>query len=137
MYCPNPDCPDVQETGEPGEYRDDVRVCPKCGAELISGAPGDDRDGAGTGAEGDAESTGALVAVAAFNYRQDAELAASFLQANGVEAAVFGDDCGGTDPRIGFSSRARVMVPEGQAALAATLLDQASAASAEGGEPCN
>ncbi len=124
MYCPNPNCPDVQESGEPGEYRDDVRACPKCGAELVPGTPSAERDGAGTGPEGDAEPDGPLVAVASFNYRQDAELAASFLQANGVEAGVFGDDCGGTDPRVGFSSRARVMVPEGQARLAATLLEE-------------
>ena len=137
MYCPNPDCPDVQESGEPGEYRDDVRVCPKCGAELVPGTPAEALDAAGAGSAGDEDADGPLVAVAAFNYRQDAELAASFLQANGVEAGVFGDDCGGTDPRVGFSSRARVMVPEGQARLAATLLDQASGAPAEGSEPCS
>ena len=137
MYCPNPECPDVQESGEPAEYRDDVRVCPKCGAALAPGAPPDAREDGGTGGPDEEGSSGPLVAVASFNYRQDAELAVSFLLANGVEAAVFADDCGGTDPRVGFGSRARVMVPEGRAELATTLLDQASGAPAEGGEPCS
>ncbi len=34
MLCPNPDCPDVQETGTPGEYRQDVERCPRCGTTL-------------------------------------------------------------------------------------------------------
>jgi hypothetical protein len=46
------------------------------------------------------------------------------LLASGVRAVVFADDCGGTDPRVGFGSRARVMVPEDQAELALSLLGQ-------------
>src|SRR3972149_4365290 len=32
MYCPNPDCPHAQQTGEPAEYREGVAQCPDCGA---------------------------------------------------------------------------------------------------------
>jgi hypothetical protein len=45
------------------------------------------------------------------------------LVANGVQAVVLSDDCGGIDPRIGFGSRSRVMVPDGQAKLALSLLE--------------
>ena len=35
MFCPNPECIDVQESGKPGEYVDGVTVCPKCGTLLV------------------------------------------------------------------------------------------------------
>ena len=34
MYCPNPDCHDVQETGRPGEYQQGIVTCPLCGTML-------------------------------------------------------------------------------------------------------
>jgi hypothetical protein len=39
MYCPNPDCPIAQRTGEPAEYREGVTQCADCGAELVEELP--------------------------------------------------------------------------------------------------
>ncbi len=39
MYCPNEDCPDVKQTGSPGEYRDEVARCPRCGSDLVEDLP--------------------------------------------------------------------------------------------------
>lgn len=36
--CPNPDCPDLEATGSPGEYVSGIQVCPYCGAELVDPA---------------------------------------------------------------------------------------------------
>ena len=52
MYCPNPECPDRARTGEPGEYRDGVTVCPYCSTPLEE-APGAAWSWAGPASEGD------------------------------------------------------------------------------------
>lgn len=62
MYCPNPECPDRAATGRPGEYRDDMTVCPVCGSGLTRGswedlaarppAPAERDDGSGAGGAG-------------------------------------------------------------------------------------
>ena len=132
MYCPNRACPDFQESGEPGEYRDEIRVCPKCGARLVAEPPPELRRATAAAGEADEAPSGALVAVASFHYRQDADLAAAFLQANGVAAVVFGHYSGSTDPRIGFGSRVRVMAPESQVRLATALLEEAPRSPGDG-----
>ncbi len=125
MYCPNRECIDFEETGEPGEYRDDIEVCPKCGARLVHEAP-DLRERGSVGVDEDECTPGQpLVAVAAFNYRQQADLAASMLLGAGLDAVVFGDDCGTVDPALGFATRCRLMVPENQAESALALLEKA------------
>jgi hypothetical protein len=126
VFCPNRDCPDFQESGAPGEYREGIVVCPKCGAQLVSEPPAlveAEEPGSETSEERDRD-LGPLVVVASFNYHQDADLAVSMLLANGLRAAAFADDGGGTDPRIGFGSRTGGMVPESQADLALSLLEQ-------------
>ena len=35
MICPNPECPDVQRTGNPGRYRQGFTHCAKCDAALV------------------------------------------------------------------------------------------------------
>ena len=127
MYCPNRECVDFEETGEPGEYRDDIEVCPKCGARLVHARPelsSVDDVGVGGGEDGDLPEE-PLVAVASFNYRQDADLAVSMLRSNGVPAAVSSVGFGG-DPRVDFGSRVRVIVSESDAKLAEGLLEQVS-----------
>lgn len=125
MYCPNRECIDFEETGEPGEYRDDIEVCPKCGSRLVHELP-DLRPPEEVEDVADPDDPeGTLVAVAAFNYRQDADLAASMLLGAGLAAVVFGDDCGTVDPSLGFSTQCRLMVPEDQVSLALSLLEQA------------
>jgi hypothetical protein len=39
MYCPNPDCPDLDAQGIPGEYFPEVTHCPICGAALVAEMP--------------------------------------------------------------------------------------------------
>ena len=53
MYCPNPECVDVLESGRPGEYRDEYSTCPKCGARLVSTPPEGSEAGSQPASEGD------------------------------------------------------------------------------------
>lgn len=127
MFCPNPQCPDLVESGEPGEYREGILTCPKCGASLVPehpSPPEDDQTSAGVPRDRSPQES--PVEVASFNYRHDAEVARSILAANGVEAFVFGDDCGGVHPGIGFGTKTRLMVPASQASEAAALLREAA-----------
>jgi len=39
MYCPNPECPHAQRTGEPAEYREGVAQCPDCGSTVVEERP--------------------------------------------------------------------------------------------------
>ena len=39
MYCPNPDCPDLDEVGIPAEFLPDVTHCHICGAALVTEIP--------------------------------------------------------------------------------------------------
>jgi len=39
MFCPNDECPDFVNTGLRSEYRDDVMVCPYCGASMVAHRP--------------------------------------------------------------------------------------------------
>ena len=39
MYCPNPDCPHAQRTGEPAEYREGTSQCQDCGSTLVEARP--------------------------------------------------------------------------------------------------
>ena len=127
MYCPNPECLDFIEDGVPGEYLDTVSVCPKCGTRLVAGPPpealgGSARD-AGLGAPGREDDP--PVEVASFGSRQDAELAAGYLVARGIEAVVLADDAGGEFAGVGSGSGARVLVPTSRVAEALALLDEA------------
>ncbi len=126
MFCPNEHCPDFEDTGIHGEYVDTIWGCPVCGTRLVPelpqqptrAAPGDS-DGAAS------EETGrALVAVASFNTRQDADVAASYLEAQGIRALVAPDDVGGAYGAVGFAAGYRVFVPEDLAGDAAALLER-------------
>lgn len=50
VVCPNPECPDLEATGVPGEYVSGTEVCPYCGAELVAPAWIDRLDARSTGA---------------------------------------------------------------------------------------
>jgi ketosteroid isomerase-like protein len=39
MYCPAPECPHAQRTGEPAEYRDGITQCQDCGSPLVEARP--------------------------------------------------------------------------------------------------
>ena len=63
-----------------------------------------------------------LVVIATYTFRQDAELVVTYLINNGVDAVESPDDCGGTNPVVGFATGIRLLVPESQAKRAITVL---------------
>jgi hypothetical protein len=127
MFCPNPECLDFVEGGVHGEYVDTVTTCPVCGARLVETLPDEHGDRLQThDASLDAgPACGAPVAVAAFRSRQEAELAMSLLEANGITVFESVDDVGGTYPDMGLSGGTRLLVPEPQVAAAVALLESA------------
>ena len=127
MYCPNPECLDFIEDGVPGEYVDTVSVCPKCGTRLVAGPPPETLGGSGqeTRPRAAAREDDPPVEVASFGSRQDAELAAGYLVARGIEAVVLADDAGGEFAGVGSGSGARVLVPTSRVAEALALLEEA------------
>ena len=62
----------------------------------------------------------------AFYYRHEADLAASYLKAHGVEAVVVADDCGAVDPALGFGRQVQVLVPSEMVDKARALLATSS-----------
>ena len=48
MYCPNPDCPHAQRTGEPAEYRGGITECHDCGSALVEARPTERVEESGT-----------------------------------------------------------------------------------------
>jgi hypothetical protein len=135
MYCTNPECPDFLQSGIHGEYREGLTVCPKCDAPLVPERPHPPASEVPEGLVGLAlpPLPGPLVALASFNFRQDADLVVSMLLANGVNAVVACDDCGALDPGLGFGTRARVLVAASQVEVASALLAQAEPAGPPGG----
>ncbi len=127
MFCPNPECLDFVEGGVHGEYVETVTTCPVCGARLVATLPAEhggrlEAQGASLDAE---PACGVPVAVAAFRSRQEAKLAMSLLEANGITVFESVDDVGGAYPDMGFSGGTRLLVPEPQVAAAIALLESA------------
>jgi len=125
-FCPNRECVDFHQTGEPGEYREGVVVCPKCGIHLVVERPVPPAaEPAVPEGAGEDQVAGPLVAVATFELEHQANLAASFLASNGIVVLIAADDCGRTDPILGIvTGGLRLMVSESQAKLALALLEQ-------------
>ncbi|MBZ5537560.1 MAG: hypothetical protein LAO31_16510 [Acidobacteriia bacterium] len=135
MFCPNPECPDLEGSKTPSEYVDGITKCPICGTWLVDQMPKiqspadqpdsemDNTDIESSNELTDNELTEELVVVASFNYRQDADLAMTFLNANGIEVFESGDDLGGWNPGLGFASRTRLLVHKSNAEKAIALLD--------------
>jgi len=69
MYCPNPECPDLVESGVRGEYIFGMTQCPTCGTPLVERAAIDNAE--------------ALRQVDA-----DVDVETVFVTADGTEAAV-------------------------------------------------
>ena len=65
----------------------------------------------------------ALVVIATFGDRAGAEVAASALDAAGIEAVVRSDDSGGLRPAMTFSNGAELIVRETDAEAAREILD--------------
>ena len=135
MFCPNRECPDFVEDGAPGEYVDSVTLCPKCGTTLVADWPPAEQDDeepeeSVTPPEsterpvvGDASvPDGPLVAVAAYDYPDEAEPLISALVAAGVSVFQFLDDGRDFPDQNDVPACTRVLVPQNQARLAADLL---------------
>ena len=127
MFCPNPECLDFVEGGVHGEYVETVTTCPVCGARLVATPPGEHEANlpAQDYPAAAEPACGALVAVASFRSRQDADLAISLLDANGITVFESADDVGGAYPAVGFNGGTRLLVPEPQVAAAIALLESA------------
>lgn len=133
MYCPNTECPDFLEDGRPGEYVDTVTVCPKCGAALVPDWPPETEMPANEPAWDEAAAdesgpdptppppAGLLVAVAAFDYPDEAQALVAALAERGIVAYQFFDDGRDFADDAGIAHCTRVLVPESQARSAAAL----------------
>jgi Putative prokaryotic signal transducing protein len=79
------------------EYKKGFSRCSDCDVDLTSELPEEYVD---------------LINIKTFSSRQDAELAKGLLAANGVNAVVSGDDYGGINPGLSFSTGVRLLVKE-------------------------
>lgn len=124
-HCPNPECPDRPAHGRPGEYRDEVDVCPFCGTPLEWGPPPEpvsrgNADLPPPGEPGDSNSGPA--AVGHFMDEGEAELARGFLEARGIPARIARDTAGWYPSALGAMTGIRLLVPASLAAEAESLL---------------
>jgi uncharacterized Zn finger protein (UPF0148 family) len=129
MYCPSCECPDFKQTGVPGEFVEDVTVCPFCGSALVEEMPEMNPSRARGETERDKgdfdspeDSSEKLVVIASFSFRHNAELVITYLANNGIDVIESPDDCGGTNPIVGFAAGIRLLAPESQAKRAIALL---------------
>ena len=79
------------------EYKKAFSRCADCDVDLIPELP---------------EEYVALINIKTFSTRQDAELTKGLLAAHGVNAFVSGDDYGGINPGLSFSTGVRLLVTE-------------------------
>lgn len=86
MYCPNPDCPNIDATGDPAEFREGTLQCDDCGSFLVAGEPP-----ASLSEEAQAERRGPMVTVATYETPEAAHAGRGLLASNGIDAYV-GDD---------------------------------------------
>ncbi|MGV8040048.1 MAG: hypothetical protein AB2L07_08220 [Thermoanaerobaculaceae bacterium] len=114
MRCPNPECPDTEWMGKAPSYVEGVTICPRCGT-LLEPEPVEaalpEKDLAAA----------APVEVAEFLFRQDAELAASLLEADGIDSVVLADDAGNVNAGVG-AGRVRLLVAAEDGPRASELL---------------
>ncbi len=135
MFCPNRECPDFVEDGEPGEYVDSVTVCPKCGAALVAEFPATSPHSDEAEPEADEpgavefapvaevpEATGPLVAVAAYDYPDEAEPLIAALLAAGLSVFQFLDDGRDFPEQNEAGECTRVLVPQSQGRAASRVL---------------
>jgi len=69
------------------------------------------------------EELGDLVVAQIYSYRAEAELARSALEANGIEAMVEADDCGGQRPLLGANLGVRLLVRRADERKAKSFLE--------------
>ena len=75
-----------------------------------------------------------LVCVKTFSGRLEAEIAKGMLEAHGIKAMVAADDAGGFRPELAFSFGVRLLVLEGNAEQALSLIEASEGAGLPGSE---
>ena len=70
-----------------------------------------------------ADDAGDLVVARVYSFRHEAELARGMLEAEGVEAVIAADDCGGQRPLLGASAGIRLLVRRSDVQKARRLLE--------------
>ena len=107
MFCPKCRC----------EYREGFTECSDCKVPLVPELPPEPKP--------EPDLTWAdLVCVRTYDNREEAEFAKSFLEANGIRAEVFADDCGGWRISLHASEGVRLMVLQKDAEKVLQLLKQ-------------
>lgn len=70
------------------------------------------------------QAEGELIVARVFTFRHEAEIARGMLEADGIEAVIVADDCGGLRPFVGAASGgARLLVRRSDAQKARKLLE--------------
>ena len=67
-----------------------------------------------------------LVCIQTYITRESAEIAKGALEANGIDAAIFADDCGGMRPHFQLTTGVRLMVNEQDAENARKVLESSN-----------
>jgi Putative prokaryotic signal transducing protein len=98
------------------EYKKGFSRCADCDVDLIPELPPEPEA---------PEEYVDLINIKTFSSRQDAELAKGLLAANGVNAVVSGDDYGGINPGLAFSSGVRLLVKEEEVVNAKRIFREA------------
>lgn len=132
MYCPNRECPDLKETGMPGEYVKGITICPFCNSYLVEEMPDMHPEAMQvekTETTREEETFSMmdalqedLVGIKSCGSRQDADLAITCLLDHGIDVFESEEDIDGTLPAIGFGPPIRLLVPKSQAKDARILL---------------
>lgn len=86
MFCPNPECPDLIESGVRGEYVEGITHCPTCGTHLVSGSAVDSAEALRL-VDGDVDLETVLVTADG----TEAVVVRSMLEASGIPFMTDGD----------------------------------------------
>ena len=138
MYCPNPDCPNLQNTGEPAEFRGDMESCNECGSPLQAEFPShlfEDGDDVPQDASDDPDEGTGLVMVGACASPEHAEMVRAVFLQYGLTAYL--DDrilVGLESPIAPVLGGVKVRVPAAQAEVARRLMATLSGDEDEPGE---
>jgi hypothetical protein len=107
MFCPK--CK--------AEYREGFSRCASCDLDLVPNLPAEPEPSETHAAYLD------LTRVKTYWNRHEAELEKSYLSANGINAVICGDDCGGTRPALSFARGVHLLVKNDDVEKAKNILN--------------
>ena len=110
MFCPKCKC----------EYREGFSECADCKVPLVPELPPEPKQKLDS--KPDLSWTD-LVCIRIYDNREEAEFARGFLEANGIHADVFADDCGGARISLQIAEGVRLMVLKNDTERALQLLE--------------